>query len=136
MHHSYKNLFSELEKIEQDVQAFGDTYALDVKTLYILNLCVEEVFINIVSYGFQDKAEHIIDITLEYYPNQIELIIEDEGAPFNPIQDTPPPILDCSIMDRTAGGLGIFFIKQMMDELHYKRSENRNFLKLIKKLNS
>jgi len=57
-------------------------------------------------------------------------MISDQGAPFN-ILEVPDPDVTGDISDREIGGLGVFFVKEMVDEARYRRKGNRNILTLI-----
>jgi serine/threonine-protein kinase RsbW len=132
---TYKNNFDELDRLFQDVDLFSKKYGLDVETTYSIKLCIEEVFTNVVRYGFEDAQEHIVHLSLTLSEGNIEIEIRDDGKAFNPLTEVPPPSLDEELANRKIGGLGIFFIKEMMDELEYQRTADHcNKLKMIKRL--
>jgi anti-sigma regulatory factor (Ser/Thr protein kinase) len=93
-------------------------------------LSLEEIIVNIISYAFpEDKNDEIMIEILEKDANlTIEVI--DQGIPFNPI-DTKDPDINAPLEERRIGGLGIFFVKQLTDELIYERRENKNILTLV-----
>ena len=59
--------------------------------------------------------------------------ISDDGQPFNPLKDAPKPDLEAALEDRPIGGLGIHLVLTMMDEMHYRRENERNHLTLVKR---
>ena len=59
--------------------------------------------------------------------------IVDDGKPFDPFSDAPPPDLDSSVADRPTGGLGIHLVRRLMDEAHYRREDGGNRVVLIKR---
>ena len=63
----------------------------------------------------------------------ITIEIEDDGHAFNPLLDAPEPDLDAEVEDRTVGGLGIYLVRTMMDEVRYQRQQNKNCLTLVKR---
>ena len=58
----------------------------------------------------------------------------DEAPPFDPLTETPIPDTAAGIEERQIGGLGVFLVREMMDEAEYTRDGNRNRLKLVARL--
>ena len=128
-----KNSFAELETLSLALKKFGDDHHLSLKVIMDVNLALDEIFTNIVSYGFKDSDEHLINIHLLIDKKELIIKIEDAGIPFNPM-DIPGPDLDAPLAERKAGGLGIHLVKRKMDEMHYQRRQGKNILLLKKKL--
>ena len=124
---------AELDTLSKHVQKFGSSIGLSKKFLFEINLALDELFTNIISYGYQDDQDHLIEITITPLNNTLELCIEDDGVPFNLI-DVADPDLPCDIESCKIGGLGIHLIKNLMDEVCYKRTEGKNKLTLKKEL--
>ena len=110
-----------------------------------LAVALEEVFVNIVSYAYP-AGQGEVDVTcrLQTLPLQsadgalvhddimeVTLVFQDEGVPFNPL-DQAPPDLTLSGEERNVGGLGIHMLNTMMDSLHYARINGVNTLTLTK----
>lgn len=99
------------------------------------NIVVDEIFSNIVKYGFKDKTtDNYINIKLiiDSKIRTIKMIFEDEGIKFNPL-DMKDPNINESVNDRNEGGLGIFIVKKMMDNVFYEYKDNKNTLIIEKK---
>ncbi len=128
-----KNSFAELETLSLALKKFGDAHHLPLKVILDINLALDEIFTNIVSYGFKDFEEHLINIHLLINAQELTIKIQDDGIPFNPM-DIPAPDLDAPLAERKAGGLGIHLVKKKMDEMHYQRRQGKNILLLKKKL--
>ncbi|MEE1335315.1 ATP-binding protein [Methanobrevibacter sp.] len=92
-----------------------------------VNLIVEELFVNIVNYS---KTE-FIRVNLEYEKPTLTLEFIDNGIEFNPILKKDPELPE-NIEEAQVGGLGIFFAKQMSDELEYHYENGENHLIIIK----
>ena len=92
-----------------------------------VNLIVEELFVNIVNYS---KTE-FIRVNLEYEKPTLTLEFIDNGIEFNPILKKDPELPE-NIQEAQVGGLGIFFAKQMSDELEYHYENGENHLIIIK----
>ncbi|WP_461833075.1 ATP-binding protein [Desulfothermus sp.] len=96
-------------------------------------LAVEELIVNIVNYSNMKKPEIAIEVKKKLYKLIIKII--DEGKPFNPLEVEDPDI-SLSPEERKIGGLGIFLVKQVVDEIYYKREENKNCVLLVFNLTS
>ena len=131
--HSFKlkSRLSELDKLCRNLETFGRKIGLSKKCIFEINLALDELFTNIISYGFADDEEHLIKITLTPQNKMLCLCIEDDGAPFNPTEFNEPD-LKCSIEECKIGGLGIHIIKNLMDEVCYERCGDKNVLTLKK----
>ena len=87
---------------------------------------------NIISYGYTDQNDHNIDIPYSLEKNQLKLKITDDGNPFDPTQ-APKPDLKSDLEHRKIGGLGIYLIKNMMNDIKYSSENGKNTLVLTKK---
>ena len=98
------------------------------KRVMHLELAVEEAAVNICSYAYKiPPGEVTIRISRETEVVRIELV--DAGVPFDPLAADAPDIRS-ELENREVGGLGIFLIRRMLDEVHYSRSGDRNILSL------
>jgi len=96
-----------------------------------INICLDELFTNIVLYGFKDDLEHIIRFRINLNANALILNIEDNGIPFNPLikKDSELP---ADINKANIGGLGIHIVKKLVDDIWYERKRGKNRLTLKK----
>jgi serine/threonine-protein kinase RsbW len=104
-------------------------------TCYDLKLAVEEACMNIITHGYAGMDPGSIIVDLELGPEQIVVAITDFGRAFEPAE-APAPDIEASLEDRPAGGFGLFFIYQTMDQVDYQVGEDGNRLILVKKLKS
>ncbi len=92
---------------------------------------MEEIFVNIASYAYSPgNGNAVIFISVT---DQIVIRFEDTGKPYNPLAK-PEPDLDKPLMDRDIGGLGVFLVKKLMDNVEYTRVGNKNVLVMTKGL--
>jgi sigma-B regulation protein RsbU (phosphoserine phosphatase) len=126
------NKVSEIERFNQTLTEFGRRHGLAPKIVHDLNLALEEILTNIISYGYTDDREHEIRVSLSVQPGEVRIEVEDDGQPFNPLAapeaDTTKPL-----EERTIGGLGIHLVRKLMNDLEYKRQRDRNLLTIRKK---
>ena len=109
----------------------AEKQGFDQKTIHQIHLACEEALVNVIHYAYPDGYGNI-EITYDLNEEKgfvIEII--DRGIPFNPLS-LPEPDIGASIEDRTIGGLGIYMMRNIMDEVTYKREQGRNILTLIK----
>lgn len=128
-----KSNLSELNKLCQNMEQFGQSIGLPQKCIFEANLALDELFTNIISYGFKDEEEHLIKITISMQNDMLILCIEDDGIPFNPVE-VEKPDLECTIEECKIGGLGIHLIKNLMDDVCYQRCGDKNVLTLKKNI--
>lgn len=128
-----KSNLSELDKLCRHLEKFGQKNGLSQKSVFEVNLVLDELFTNIISYGFDDDSEHIIKVTITPEQENLCLCIEDDGKPFNPV-DFNAPDISCSVEECKIGGLGIHIIRKLMDDICYQRCKDKNVLKLRKGL--
>ncbi len=126
-----RNDLSELETLRQKLDQFKTAAGIPDKTIFEINLVLDELFSNIVSCGFQDTKEHWVDMTIAQEGKTLILSVQDDGIPFNP--STVQPIeMDCSVEERRIGGIGIHLVKHIVDEMSYRRLNARNVITLKK----
>jgi len=130
-----KNKLSELKTLCRHLEDCSNMMGLPQKCLFEINLGLDEVFTNIISYGFEDESEHQIKFTLAKDKETLVVQVEDDGVPFNPL-DVPGPELSQDLDSINIGGLGIHLITKMIDDIDYQRVEGKNKLILKKCVNA
>ena len=130
-----KNSLSELDFLCENLEKYGQKIGLSKKLVFEINLALDELFTNIISYGFNDDQEHLIKVTIKPQKEVLCLRIEDDGIPFNPIEFETPDVA-CSVENCKIGGLGIHIMRKLMDDICYQRSDDKNILTLKKNLST
>ncbi len=130
-----KSSLSELDNLCENLEDIGQKIGLSKKLIFEINLALDELFTNIISYGFSDKEEHTIKVTMMPQDEVLCLCIEDDGIPFDPT-DFEIPDVACSVENCKIGGLGIHIIRKLMDDICYQRYKDRNVLTLKKNLSN
>ncbi len=128
-----KNNLSELDTLCQKLESFGESIGLSPKFIFETNLALDELFTNIISYGYNDKKVHHITVKIALEDGELIFNIEDDGIPFNPTE-VDSPDLGCTIEECKIGGLGIHLAKNLMDEVCYQRCKDKNILTLKKNI--
>ncbi|MDH3798318.1 MAG: ATP-binding protein [Desulfobacterales bacterium] len=128
-----KSDLSELESLCKHLNKFGRLTGLSEACITDVNIGLDELFTNIVSYGFADDLEHIIWFTMNLDNQVLTLTIEDEGIPFNPLEMKEPEV-PADLIDVRIGGLGIHIVRKLMDDIRYNRKQGRNKLTMKKSI--
>jgi anti-sigma regulatory factor (Ser/Thr protein kinase) len=128
-----KNDISELKILCRQLESVGDALGLPRRFVFEINLALDELFTNIISYGFNDRSEHAIQVRIAADDGMLTITVEDDGVPFNPIARAEPR-LPATVEDCTIGGLGIYLIKNLMDDIRYRRRQDKNVLTLKKRI--
>jgi serine/threonine-protein kinase RsbW len=128
-----RNNLSEIERLANAVIKFGRENNFSEKIIFDINLALEEVVNNIISYAYKDKNEHQIHIHMELEGQELVLKVEDDGVPFNPLEVTAPDIKK-PLEERQPGGLGLFFVRNLIDKLEYRRDKDKNIFIIRKKI--
>ena len=123
----------ELQRLEAAVENLGEQEQWPPTLLYQVKLVLEEVIVNIVNYGYEERGGHKIDVQLISEPDTLTIKIADDGRAFDPLSQAPAPDVDANLEDRPIGGLGVYLVQTLMDEAHYRREQDRNHLTLIKR---
>jgi anti-sigma regulatory factor (Ser/Thr protein kinase) len=135
---------AELPRLKEAVEQFCARIGLEDKLSFTLQLVCDEWVTNIITHGYEagqaeeatEEAsdERPIAVTLECTDESVlVLTFEDRAAAFNPLEH-PEPDVTLELKDRKSGGLGIHFMKKMMDHCEYERLPEGNRLILVKQL--
>lgn len=127
-----RNKIEELNHVVAFLEALEEEWEISPAHVASINLVLEEALTNIIFYAFEKdvESEILIDLTME--GSLMTIVITDEGRPYDPTQKNDPDI-NLSAEDRPIGGLGIFLIKQIMDEISYERIGSKNEFTMVKK---
>ena len=95
-----------------------------------MELAMEEALTNIFNYAYPDQAGEVELSYRKDNDSRLILDITDNGIPFDPLSLSEPN-LTANVSDRKIGGLGVFFIRKMTDDVRYHRDGDANVLTLI-----
>jgi len=95
-----------------------------------LMVAMDEIASNIVHYsGAEDFS---VEIDFPENPSAVRISFSDAGKAFNPLTEVPPADVTSDIQDRQIGGLGMFMVRKMMDNVSYVYEDGRNILTISK----
>jgi serine/threonine-protein kinase RsbW len=124
---------SEIPRAAERVEAFCARHDIAPAVGFAINVSLEELLANTMSYGYEDDGEH--EIVVQIWREDVDLVIEiaDDARPFDPTRAAPPN-LDGTLEERPIGGLGIHLVRNMMDRMEYRRDGQRNRVMLRKRI--
>ena len=128
-----KNNIDEINRLHTFIEEVGEAFELPMKVVLNLTLVLEEAVTNVIMYAYpQEQNEHIY-LTAKKQDDRLVFVLTDSGIAFDPTQ-TPDADITLSADERQIGGLGIFLIRKIMNEVKYERIDDKNVLTLEKEL--
>jgi serine/threonine-protein kinase RsbW len=127
------NRWDDMPVVTSMLSRFGAAHGLVPPVLHDLHVVLDEALNNIIAYAYGDGARGAITVRLEYRKDEIAMVLEDRGRAFDPLQ-TPAPELTPPLRTRKVGGLGVHFMRTLMDDVAYARVGDVNQLRLTKKM--
>jgi len=122
---------NEIPRVSAALEQVMQVYSFSNEEILDTQLAVEEAVTNIIMHGYEGRAGEI-HITCHATRGIIEIQVEDNAPLFNPLS-VPDPDFTADIQDRRIGGLGIFLIRRVMDDVVYRNDQGKNVLVLIKR---
>ena len=123
-----------LEKVLAFIGEILDEYNCSLKVRTQLDIAVEELFVNIAHYAYHSGAgAATVRVETEDAPRGLTLTFMDRGAPFDPLSNRRPDTTSLPARERPIGGLGLFMVRKIVDEIAYRREDGMNILTVRKK---
>jgi len=128
-----KNKISELERVAQFIEQIGEELQLDMELQMNLNLVMEEMVSNVIFYAYPKDEDSEIELLAKCDGKRLTFVISDQGKEFDPTakEDADP---DVNPAEREIGGMGIFIVKNIMNQVTYQRLEGKNLLTMTKEI--
>lgn len=121
-----------LDRVLEFIDAILEENECDMKTQVQIDVCVEEIFVNIANYAYTPgEGEAVIQVEV-LDPRALSITFKDKGVHYNPLAKEDPDIT-LSADERPIGGLGIFMVKKSADDISYEYKDDQNILTYIKK---
>jgi phosphoserine phosphatase RsbU/P len=125
-----ENRVSEMARVERWLGEISAVWALPQRTAFAVDLVINEVVANVISYAYRDTAIHPIRISLALQPAAVIVEVEDDGEHFDPFAAMPQS--PASAIEHAAiGGRGILLIRSYAPDHRYRRVAGRNHLLLV-----
>ena len=122
---------ADLEKADHMIAEFAHAKLWSEETLFQIRLVLEEIMINVISHGSNGLNTPQISLRLGQENGIITMEIADNGKPYDPL-DASPTDIAYALDDRPIGGLGVYLVRQLMDDVSYCHDKGWNKLTLTK----
>jgi serine phosphatase RsbU (regulator of sigma subunit)/anti-sigma regulatory factor (Ser/Thr protein kinase)/transposase len=122
-----------LAEIRDFVQETGEKLLIPNRILANTKLAVDEACTNIVKHGYKDVPAGPIEVVITGNGREFSIALRDQGRPFD-FRNVQRPNLDMYVENRKRGGLGVFIVNQLMDDVRYRRGHDGNTMIMSKRL--
>jgi len=132
---TFPGQFEGLAAISEFVTGAARDAGLDARAIFAVQLAVDEACSNIIDHAYGGEGYGDIECTCRVTDDGLTVILRDQGRPFDP-SCVPQPNLCPSLEDEdcTGGGLGLYFMHQLMDEVHFVFTpDSGNVLTMVKR---
>jgi len=111
-------LFENLEQVRDFIAEAAVVCECTPRAVYEAQLAVDEAFTNIVEHAYGGECQELVQCTCQVDREGLVILLKDCGQPFEP-KHVPEPDLDADLQTRPVGGLGLFFMRKLMDEVEF-----------------
>ena len=126
---SIENRLENIALVNESFDTFCEEHHVSAVANQKVNLALDDLINNIISYGYKDNNDHTIELAFKCLEHELIIVIEDDAMPFNPF-DGDGADTELSLDDRDIGGLGIHLVKNLMHSCEYQRKANKNVVAL------
>lgn len=124
--------FEFLDEIRDFVGGIARNGGFGDKDIYNIQLAADEAASNIIEHAYEGVMNGVLDMACGVQGDVITIVMIDHGESFDP-STVPLPDLKADLSERKIGGLGIFLMRKLMDEVHYEIQKNGNVLTMTKR---
>ena len=115
------------------VEEIGEELGLDMEMQMNLNLVMEEMVSNVIFYAYPEGAEATIELKAESDGKELTFVLSDRGREFDPTLKDDLDV-NSNPAERDLGGMGIYIVKNIMNQVSYQRLEGKNLLTMKKNI--
>ena len=123
---------SEVSRVQEELEQLWEAASLPGEIECTVSLALEEVLSNVLRHGGEGSGQGGTLVTFRVLDRGFEFEVSDCGLAYDPLL-RPDPDLKAPLEERRPGGLGVFLVKKLADEVSYQRRDGRNNLRFFKK---
>ena len=99
-----------------------------------IHMIVDEIFSNIANYAYMSDDSGNVTVSFDHdsETKAVSITFTDQGRPYNPLEETPPDVT-LPAGKRKVGGLGVFMVRNTVDDIKYENRDGMNILTIVKK---
>jgi serine/threonine-protein kinase RsbW len=131
-HTTFPARFEYLDEIREFVAGVAQKGGFGEKDVYSLQLAADEAASNIIEHAYEGVSDGFLEIDCEMRSDAIVIIMRDEGKPFDP-SSVKQPNVKADLSERQIGGLGIYLMRKIMDDVQYESKGRTNTLTMTKR---
>ena len=129
---TFPGRFDSLAAISEFVSRAAEAAGLDARAVYALQMAVDEACTNIIEHAYGGEGRGDVECTCRINNDGLTVALRDYGRPFDPTS-VPQPDLHASLEDRNGSGLGLYFMRHLMDEVRFECTpDSSNVLTMVK----
>jgi anti-sigma regulatory factor (Ser/Thr protein kinase) len=130
---TFPGRFDSLAPISEFVTRAAEAAGLDERAVYAVQLAVDEASTNVIEHAYGGEGRGEIEITCSISSDGLTVTLRDHGPHFDP-ESVPSPDLHATLEERNARGLGLYLMRQLMDEVRFDfASDSGNILLMVKR---
>jgi serine/threonine-protein kinase RsbW len=132
-HAQFAAKFEYLDEIREFVGDIARKGGFSDKDVYNIQLATDEAASNVIEHAYEKIKDGVLELSCDMTGDAITIVLVDHGESFDP-SEVPLPDLKADLSDRKIGGLGIFLMRKLMDEVRYEpKADKSNVLTMIKR---
>lgn len=131
-HLKIPGIYKNLAIISDFVVDYATRLGFQERGVQAVQMAVDEACTNIIEHAYGGEGKGDIELLCQQHQQGIKVVIKDTGNPFNP-DSVNPPDLEAPLEERDIGGLGLFLMRKLMDDVHFSFESGGNTLVMIKK---
>ncbi len=124
--------FEYLEQVRAEVATEARAAGFDDKAVYAVQLAADEAASNIIEHAYAGRTDATFEMSCEFQKDRLVITFIDQGKSFD-VSKVSNPDLKADLSERKIGGLGIYLMRKLMDEVRYRSTGAENILTLSKR---
>ncbi len=130
--YTFPSQFEYLDEIRSHVAGEARAAGFSDQDIYALQLAADEAASNIIEHAYDGRGDASFEMDCEFQKDRLVITFRDHGKRFD-VSKVSPPDVKADLSERKIGGLGIYLMRKLMDEVHYSSTGSENILVLVKR---